>query len=88
MSVRNVTLGPLLVHGPWDSPPLHGKLWFVESDTRTAWACLPPVPPQYAGICPSVNQSIATLRRNVITSRLHGAGLYFYDLGSAEEGGR
>jgi hypothetical protein len=81
-SVRNVSLGPLLVHGPWDAPPLHGKMWFVESDTRTVWACLN-APPQYRNLCPSLETSIATLRRNIITSRMHGAGIYLYDLGSA-----
>jgi hypothetical protein len=40
--VRNGSRGPLLAHGPWDAPSLHGKAWFIEDDTRTLLSTPPP----------------------------------------------
>jgi hypothetical protein len=81
--VRNNSQGPLLPHGPWDSPNLHGKVWVVEDDSRTSLAS-----DQRLKFSTDAEQDANLMRRNVLTSVLRGNALYFYDLGSAGWFGR
>ena len=74
-SYARVPGGRLTVHGPIDSPTLHGKFWVVEDDTRTVLAA--PSPLRFAT---TVNSTLNILRRNAYTAMLRQAGLYWLDL--------
>ena len=76
--VRNSSLGPLMPHGPWDSAALHGKAWVLEDDSRTS---LDPKA-SHLKYCTTVEESANLLRRNVLTTIMHGSAGYFYDLGA------
>jgi hypothetical protein len=78
--VRNSSLGPLVVHGPWDSPALHDKIWVVEDDSRTSLA-LGTQPLKFAV---NPRQSKELMRRNVLQTLMRGNAAYFYDLVSSQ----
>jgi hypothetical protein len=64
---RDPASGALLVHGPWDSLPLHNKTWVTEDDSDT--------------FKHTATLAADLLKRNVLTSVMHGAAHYLYDLG-------
>merc|ERR1712216_1059220 len=65
--------GPMIPMGPFDSPRLFGKLWISEDDTRTSLAFSSVGGPKscYTRACDH-----QMMRRNLLTSVLHGSGLY------------
>jgi len=69
--------------GPADSPGLYGKIWFTEDDTRTILCQKAPISACTSVPSASMNSLASTqntLKRNIITSALHGNGHYFFDL--------
>ena len=78
-------VGPLASMGPMDSPGLHSKFWVSEDDTRTSLACppgatsCPDAPPGWLD-CQTSECDARLMRRNVLTSALHGSAVYAFDL--------
>ena len=82
--------GPLLPHGVFDSPWLHKKLYIVEDDTRTS-LCFNRTsggnesqPDEWCRgsstiRLPDWTSTIEVLKRNILTSAIHRAGIYWYD---------
>jgi hypothetical protein len=63
---------------------LHGKVWLDEMDQQP-----PLVPLKDSLFNTSVQKSIGMVRRNVMSTFVHGAGLWFYDFGpSGFNGGK
>jgi hypothetical protein len=63
-----------------DSPQVSNKLWFDEDDTRTHLACSPSCTPGAQST--NLWDSIRILRRNLLTTGIHGHGSYLFDLGT------
>lgn len=57
---------------------LNGKLWLDEMDQQP-----PLLPLNDTAFNTSLDKSIAMVRRNVMATASHGAGLWFYDFGSS-----
>ena len=68
-----------------DSPALHQKLWISEDDTRTSLACpagqssCTDAPPGWLD-CEDALCDTQLMKRNILTSALHGAAVYAFDL--------
>lgn len=76
---------PMVPQGLADSPPLTQKLWINEDDTRTHLACGGADPATCAARVAfaqayTLDESVRFLRRNVLTSALHGSGAHWLDL--------
>lgn len=67
--------GPLVGMGTFDCGVLHKKLWISEDDSRTSFA-----KPSIFTSCTNSTCDANLLRRNIITTALHGAGIYQFDL--------
>ncbi len=66
---------PFLQQVPFDSVPLHGKLFLTEDDTRTSRAQIDPWKSCFTAEC-----DITMVNRNVQAALDHNTGLYFLDL--------
>ena len=70
-------VGPYVPIVPWDHAAAVGKLVMAEDDTRTPFAA----PGCSNGGCLTTEQTSAIVRRDLMTSWLHGGGSYFFDMG-------
>ena len=61
--------------GTFDCGIVHKKLWISEHDSRTSFA-----KPSSFTSCTNSTCDVNLLRRNLITTALHGAGIYQFDL--------
>jgi hypothetical protein len=61
--------------GTFDCGVVHKKLWISEDDSRTSFA-----KPSIFTSCTNATCDANLLRRNLITTALHGAGIYQFDL--------
>ena len=61
--------------GTFDCGVVHKKLWISEDDSRTSFA-----KPSIFTSCTNSSCDQNLLRRNLITTALHGAGIYQFDL--------
>ena len=66
-----------------DALTVAGKLAVAEDDTRTPF-CEPGC--VTTGCVPSINATVQLLRRNLLTSWLHGSSVYLYDMGGPSWG--
>jgi len=77
--------GPFATMGPADALRLAGKMWVSEDDTRTSLVCGAGVkgcadaPPGWLA-CSTTGCDVKVLKRNIMTSALHGGGHYAFDL--------
>ena len=69
--------------GTFDCGIVHKKLWISEDDSRTSFA-----KPSSFTSCTNSTCDVNLLRRNLITTALHGAGIYQFDLSVAGWFGR
>lgn len=72
--------GPFVTMGTADSCSLHNKMWISEDDTRTSFSGAKPGGLAFACAANDTACDEHVLRRNTLTSVLHGSGLYQFDL--------
>ena len=76
--VRSPT-GPLLGHVPMDTAALHGKLYFLEDDSRTVLSAKTNPHPEIHTTT-SIRDTLRVLQRNLMTVGMRSCGCYLYDL--------
>ena len=76
--VRSPT-GPLLGHVPMDTAALHGKLYFLEDDSRTVLSVKTNPHPEIHTTT-SIRDTLRVLQRNLMTVGMRSCGCYLYDL--------
>ena len=76
--VRSPT-GPLLGHVPMDTAALHGKLYFLEDDSRTVLSVKTNPHPEIHTTT-TIKDTIRVLQRNLMTVGMKSCGSYLYDL--------